>query len=322
MPFQHLRRFDLNLLLVFHQLMQTRHVSAAAVALGMSQPAVSAALARLRQATGDELFVRSGKNGMQPTPYAEQMAAPVAVALEQISQGLRPMQPFDPARSARTFTLTMLDAAEAHFLPGLVAYCDAVAPGVRLQIQPLPAAAGGVREALMQGAVDLAIGAFEDMPQGAMQQQLLEQPFVVIARQGHAALPVAPVVPASVGVAELPLLEPALLRDQPCVLVQPARGIYAQVQQQWLALIGARAARHICANLLTAPLVVAQTNLLALVPMHLALSFAPRLGLQVYQLRAPLPRLKTFCFWHPRYHRDPGNVWLRDCIFSQKYLPH
>ncbi|RRD68130.1 LysR family transcriptional regulator [Comamonadaceae bacterium OH2310_COT-174] len=359
MSLDSLRRFDLNLLLIFHALMDTRSVSRAAQALGMSQPAVSAALARLRQAVGDALFVRCGRSGMQPTPLAEQMAGPVADALAGISHSMRVRADFDPARSQRQFTIAMLDAAEAHFMPALVAHCQRHAPGIGIAVQTPLQAAGGVQAALLQGTVDLAIGAFEDMPQGALQQLLFEQPFVLLARSGHPALPDAAtpgpgpdparsraaraVQPRPLGhwLAQQPQLDAACLAGAACALLQQPQGVYAQAQQALLALAGsanrrqrrgadvtvqaaagakqgAEPAHYRCASLLTLPLLVAQSDAVALVPAQLARTFSAVLPLRAWQLRLgrQAPVLRTYCFWHPRFHRDEGTRWLRNMLFA------
>ncbi len=110
---------DLNLLRVLHRLMQERHVSQAALALGLSQQAVSNALRRLRKLLGDELLVHTGA-GMQPTPYAERLAGPIAQAMGLIEGALRAEPAFDPAVSERRFTLAMSDVGEIYFLPVLM----------------------------------------------------------------------------------------------------------------------------------------------------------------------------------------------------------
>ena len=114
-----LARLDLNLLLVFHQLLRDKRVSLVAQTLGMSQPAVSSALGRLRASLGDELFLRTPR-GMEPTPYAVQLAEPVAIALDGLQQALNVRASFDPISSARCFTLAMSDVGEMYFLPVLV----------------------------------------------------------------------------------------------------------------------------------------------------------------------------------------------------------
>lgn len=324
---QHLRQFDLNLLLVFHCVMQERSVSRAAVALNMSQPALSGALARLRQATGDALFVRSGRSGMQPTPFALQLAPPVAQALASISQRLRTSDVFDPRTSSKQFSLAMLDVAELYFMPQLVAYCSEAAPHVRIAAhaphtaQGVASGLGSVQEALRQGAIDLAIGAFEDMPQGAMQQLLFEQPFVLIARDGHPQLPLPAGKPATARTAKparsrLGKLKPAALAGLRCVLQHQPQGSYAQAQRWLLGAAGNQAAHQHCSSLVTVPFVVAQSDCVALVPQQLAQTYAEVLGLRMAQVEGLEAKLKTYCFWHPQFHQDQASRWLRSILLQ------
>ena len=126
-------KLDLNLLVVFHHLLLHKRVSAVAELLGMSQPAVSSALGRLRVSLDDELFLRTQK-GMQPTPYALRLAQPVALALDSLQQALNVRAAFDPAISTRCFTLAMTDVGEMYFLPVLIEALARAAPGVTLQV--------------------------------------------------------------------------------------------------------------------------------------------------------------------------------------------
>ena len=147
---------DLNLLLVFHQLMLDQRVSRAADSLGLSQPAVSNALRRLRNMLGDELFLRTPQ-GMAPTLYAQSLAAPVALALEGLQHALNVRASFDPTGSDRSFTLAMTDVGEIYFLPVLMHALAREAPGVTLRC--VPVADTALRENMASGRVDLALAA-------------------------------------------------------------------------------------------------------------------------------------------------------------------
>jgi DNA-binding transcriptional LysR family regulator len=127
---------DLNLLLVFDRLVQDGRVSRVAESLGLSQPAVSNALRRLRDLLDDELFLRTPA-GMAPTPYAQQLAGPVAQALQTLQGALNVRASFDPARSGRCFTLAMTDVGEIYFLPVLMDALAREAPGVTLRCVPV-----------------------------------------------------------------------------------------------------------------------------------------------------------------------------------------
>ena len=122
-----LSEIDLNLLVVLHQLLRERNVSRVAASLGQSQPAVSNALRRLRECLGDELFLRK-PHGMEPTPYAQQLAEPVAQALGTLREALNVRASFDPAHGQRCFTLALSDVGEIYFLPVLMDALAAEAP--------------------------------------------------------------------------------------------------------------------------------------------------------------------------------------------------
>ncbi|MBW8897479.1 MAG: LysR family transcriptional regulator, partial [Massilia sp.] len=148
---------DLNLLSVFQEVYRERQISAAARRLGLTQSAVSNALARLRRTFGDELFVRTA-HGMQPTPLAQQMAEPIGAAMAQVALALSQRSRFDPATSSRRFTLAMTDVGEVYFMPVLIERCRACAPNV--EIASIRANGLTLKDDMETGRVDLAIGAF------------------------------------------------------------------------------------------------------------------------------------------------------------------
>ena len=161
-----LARLDLNLLLVFHHLLREKRVSAVATVLGMSQPAVSSALGRLRASLGDELFLRT-QHGMAPTPYAMQLAEPVAAALDGLQQALHVRASFDPATSQRSFTLAMTDVGEMYFLPVLMDALAQAAPGVTVNVVAVTNASLGADMA--SGRTDLAVGLLPQLQAGFFQ---------------------------------------------------------------------------------------------------------------------------------------------------------
>ena len=131
-PAMDLKDIDLNLLVVFNQLRIQGRVSRVAETLDVTQPAVSNALARLRTVLGDELFLRTPR-GMEPTPFAEQLAEPVAAALGLLESAVNLRSAFDPATSQRAFTIGMTDIGEIYFLPALMQSLSNAAPGVSVR---------------------------------------------------------------------------------------------------------------------------------------------------------------------------------------------
>jgi len=128
-----LHELDLNLLVVFNHLLVERRVSKVADNLGISQPAVSNSLAKLRKLFGDELFLRTPK-GMEPTPFADQLAESVSYALAMIHSGVNQRTTFEPATAKRAFTIGMTDIGEIYFLPALIERLRTEAPGITLSI--------------------------------------------------------------------------------------------------------------------------------------------------------------------------------------------
>ena len=167
-----LSRLDLNLLVVFHHLLSKRRVSVVAQTLGMSQPAVSSALGRLRTSLGDELFLRT-QGGMEPTPYALQLAEPVAMALGGLQQALQVRAAFDPQSSSRSFTVAMTDVGEMYFLPVLIDALNRTAPGVTLQVVSVTQAL--LKDDMATGRIDLALGLLPQLQAGFFQQALFRQ---------------------------------------------------------------------------------------------------------------------------------------------------
>lgn len=147
--------FDLNLLRIFHRMMIDRKVSAAAEALGVTQPAVSNALKRMRDLTGDDLFTRSSQ-GMQPTVYAAKIAEPISYALATIDGTLNQSEQFDPGTARNTFHLGLSDIGEVYLLPRLLAETAKVAPGVRFTT--VRAGTVSLREEMESGGIGLAVG--------------------------------------------------------------------------------------------------------------------------------------------------------------------
>ncbi|MFS2138992.1 LysR family transcriptional regulator [Duganella sp. Dugasp56] len=294
-----LRDLDLNLLLVFQEIFRERQISAAAKRLRLTQSAVSNALTRLRKSTGDELFVRT-TDGMQPTPYAERMAEPVAAALAQLEFAFKPEQPFVPTSTRRRFTIAMSDVGEMYFMPKLVERCATLAPNA--EIATVRAGTIDLRAAMEVGRVDLAIGAFEDAPSVFYQRRLFRQSCVSIFRVGH-----------RLGEGGVTLEH--FRRERHLVVTameSPYHGINEALERAGVSLETAFSVPHFAA----VPYIVSTTDLVATVPQKLAERAAGPFQLQVLEPPLALPGLQTNMFWHRRYHQDEGGRWLRDLVVS------
>ena len=177
-----LRRLRVQHLRFLALLARLGSLTACAKALHLSQPAVSSALGRLRGHLGDELFLRT-QGGMTPTPYALQLAEPVAMALDGLQQALNVRAAFDPLTSTRSFTLAMTDVGEMYFLPVLVDALTRAAPGVTLQVVSVTQAS--LKEDMATGRIDLAMGLLPQLQAGFFQQALFRQKYICLMRKAH-----------------------------------------------------------------------------------------------------------------------------------------
>src|ERR1700681_4769348 len=177
-----LRDVDLNLLVVFNQLLAERRVNAIALSLGITQPAGVNAPGRLRRLLGDELFLRTSR-GMEPTPFAEQLAEPVAYALGTLHSALNQRVSFDPGSSTRSFALAMTDIGEIYFLPSLMEILERVAP--KVSITTVRNASATLKDDMEAARVDLAMGLLPDLKAGFFQRRLFRHRYVCMFRKGH-----------------------------------------------------------------------------------------------------------------------------------------
>jgi len=290
-----LARLDLNLLLVFHHLLRERRVSGVARTLGMSQPAVSSALGRLRSSLGDELFLRT-QHGMAPTPYAMQLAEPVAIALEGLQRALQVRAGFDPVSSTRCFTLAMTDVGEMYFLPILVEVLGKQAPGVTLKV--VSVMQSGLPEDLASGRVDLALGLLPQLQAGFFQQALFRQSYVCLMRTGH------PLAARS----KMDLKD---FVDAEHVRVLAAGTGHGRIEQA-LELQGLkRRIRLTVQHYVALGDVLGHSDLIATVPERFAQRVLQPFALCTRPLPVKVDSTAIHQCWHGHLHRDPGHQWLR-----------
>ncbi|WP_019699853.1 LysR family transcriptional regulator [Paracidovorax oryzae] len=290
-----LEEIDLNLLVVFQQLLVTRKVSQAAENLGLTQPAVSNSLARLRRLLGDELFLRTAQ-GMQPTPYADQLAESVSYALAMIHGALNHKLGFDPATSRRVFKVGMTDIGEIYFLPRLLERLAQVAPGVRLAT--VRNSATDLKDAMEAGKVDLAVGLLPQLKAGFFQRRLFRQPYVCLFRQDHPLHK-----RRRIGLEDF-------AKAQHVVVVSEGTG-HGKVDELLERMGVARDVRLTVPHFVAIGHILQATQMVATVPEKMAQSMAEPFGLAYAPHPAKLPQVAINLFWHTKYHRDPGNQWLR-----------
>lgn len=292
------RQVDLNLLELFETIYRTRNLTAAGDHQGLTQSAVSRALGRLREMYGDALFVRQ-QRGVMPTPFADALAAPVSSALETL-RGTLVRPSFDHTNEARVFRVAMSDVGERIFLPRLIEHVARIAPNIVIEaVEPgqIP-----IHDGLAAGQIDLAIGFLGDMGKQMHRRRLFRERFAYVAREGH------------------PLVKGKLQREHLRELLHVVGGSsgmqHAAAVEKVLAgpRVKARIALRVHSLLCIGPVVVG-SDLVGLVPGNLAVVVASHMPLQVIEPPVQFPGFDVTMVWHGRFHRDPGNEWLRE-LFS------
>lgn len=283
---------DLNLLRLFDMVWRYRHVSEAAQRLGLSQPAASQGLARLRRLLGDALFERSS-TGVRPTPLAERLAPKVQAALAMLEQALNDSAVFDPRQSQRCWRLHLSDIGEARFLPDLVRRLALEGSGMQLEAQPLPHKQIGA--ALQAGQLDLAIGFLPEVTD-TLQQPLLRDRYVVLLRKGHEVAQRWRTNP-SPGV--LSQLEFAAVRTHSDTL----RILERMHWQQRLRLT--------VSHFLSLPGIVGSSDLAVLMPRNFARGFVASQTLEILEPDLPWLDFTVSMHWSRRFDQEPGLQWLR-----------
>jgi DNA-binding transcriptional LysR family regulator len=291
-----IRAVDLNLLKAFDALMTERAVTRAADRIGLSQPAMSHALSRLRGVFADELFVRAAA-GMEPTARAREIGPLVTAAIEHIEAALRLGAGFNPATSTTTFTAGMAEYAEIALVGPLARAFARKASGATLRL--LPATGRELVEQLDRGAIDVAVAHVNSLPAHIEATVLLRDPFVVVARQDHpdAARPMG--------------LEAYAAQSH--VLVSP-RGATTGALDRILVDFGLK--RRIAlfvATYLAVPAAVAASDLIATVPRRIAEQIAANAAIAITPL--PIDFATTVSMaWHRRSTGDPAQSWFRTLL--------
>lgn len=296
-----LKDIDLNLLVIFNELLQERRVSAVAAKLELTQPAVSNALKRLRTLLDDELFLRTSR-GMQPTPLTMQLAEPIAYALSTIHSTLNHRSSFDPAASTREFTLGLTDIGEINFLPKLMDVLSRLAPNI--SISTLRNTPSILQDSMEAGQVDLAMGLLPQLKTGFFQRRLFKQRYVCMFRKGHA------LDKGKISMEEYSAAEHL-------VVVPPGSG-HAKVNES-IERKGIRRTIRLTVPHYVAVghiLATSTSNLVATVPESYAKQCVKPFGLTYVDHPVELPQFSINLFWHAKYHKEPGNQWLRSVIFD------
>ncbi|APR80787.1 Transcriptional regulator, LysR family protein [Minicystis rosea] len=292
-PRPRLRALDLNLLTVLDAVLAERNVTRASELLGMTQPAVSNALARLRLLFDDELFVRTGKE-MVPTPRALALAGPVRKALDLIQSSLTQLEAFDP-REAHTFRLALDDVGEAILLPRLLRWIEQIGASVRLDIRRGPGAT--LHDELRLGQIDLVLDRVVIPGEEFRRERVLDLDFVPLVRRDH------PTVGESLTIDAYVALEH--------VILEPREG-QTNLAEQALATLGkSRRVRAQVPHHLSIPFIVSQTDLVGTLPLPLARLFEQSFPVRAVRCPLPIHPIPLFLMWHACQDDEPAHQWLR-----------
>lgn len=292
-----IQSLNLNLLLVLDALGQEQNVTRAAQRLGLTQSAVSNALAQLRQVLGDPLFVRA-RRGVVPTERALALVGPIRQALALVEDALASGTGFDPSTSTRHFVIAASDYTEYVVLPRLLHRLRREAPGVQLQVQ-----AWGHHEvppALESGQADLMLGYYGAVPPGHVDEPLFREEYLCIVRKGH------PVVRNRLTLKRYLKLDHVVVTQRP--------GALGSVDTALAALGLSRSVGARVSHFLMVPQLVAETDMVAALSRRVAEPLARQLDLAVYAPPLSLPKSTVGQVWHERTHSDPGHDWLRRVI--------
>lgn len=290
-------RYDLNLLPIFVALMEERSVTRAAERIGMTQPALSNALARLRDMLQDQLFIRE-RYGIQPTSIALELAPVIAEALARLDDAVLGQQEFDPAKAERLLTIAPNGYVEFVLVPPLVARLQDVAPGIKLRLTPY----GNdlVETGVVSGSTALVLGRIVDPPDNLVVQHLMDEGLACVVRADH------------------PDVGDSITREQfeqlrHVNIVPPGRmraGLFQALAQQQVK----REVAISVTNFFAVAEMVAVTDYCATLPELICKRLAHDARLKVLPAPVDLGTFPVEMAWHVRYRHDPAHRWLRSLI--------
>ena len=291
--------FALNLLVIFEAIYEARNLTRAGEVVGLSRPAMSGALARLRTAVGDDLFVRT-RDGMVPTAAARAMIGPVRQALKLVDASVNPTEAFDPAGAERTFRISMDDLSEARLLPPLLQRLDRVAPGVA--IESYRVRRRDVLREFAAGHLDFVIDVPLFSDPNVRHAPLTSDAYVCVVREGHP------------GVGEALDLDAFLALGHILISSRPRGSGHVDIALERLGRrrrIALRAEHY-----LMAPAIVARTDLALTVRRAFAESIAEQFPVRLLELPFEVQQTESHLYWHVSAEQDAGHRWLRELLLE------
>lgn len=290
-------KYDLNLLPVLLVMMEERNVTRAAERLGITQPALSNALNRLRETLNDPLFIRE-RYGMRPTPKAEQLAQVVGAALSSIDKVILGQQDFDPLNATRLFTLAPNSYVEFIMMPAIVARLRSCAPGIRLRLTPF---GNDVTETgVISGNTDMVLGRIVEPPDNLVVQHLMNEGLACVIRADH------PLVGENLSAEQYEQLKHVNV-------LPPGRmraGLYQALEQRGLRRQVAVSVTHF----LAVPEMIAVTDYCATLPRLICQHLSRDERLRIVPAPVDLGTFPVEMGWHARYRDDPAHRWFRTLI--------
>ncbi|MBA3979559.1 MAG: LysR family transcriptional regulator [Alcanivorax sp.] len=290
-----LRSIDLNLLPVFEALMEAGQLSRAAEQLGMSQPAFSAAIQRLRDTVGDELFVRT-RQGLKPTPRATALWQQLRPGVDAVREAFEETRHFDPASSDRRFLIMGTDYVEQVHLPRLLDLLAREAPRACFSVQPV---SDGWHERLAHAQADIALDSFLPEDSRLRHTAIAEEELVVVAHQAHPRLRGRISTEQFLAERHVVLQERGRRLPLDMILNQPGwkRQVAVQVSQ-FVSQIS------VCAS----------SDLVASLPASIAHLFSATWPIQVMPFPVALPAIPVYMIWPVALERDPAHIWIRKSV--------
>lgn len=294
-----LRTFDLNLLVAFDVLMRELNVTRAAEQMFVTQSAMSHILHRLRQQLDDPLLVKT-PTGMKPTQRALALIEPIRSLLADMEQLVQPPIEFEASISQRHFALAATDYIEFLLMPQLSELIEQTAPGIDIHVKRTEASFPVAQ--LENASLDVVLG-FESVlnsPTHLRSQTLFDDQMVCVVRKNHPIIQREPSLDEYIAV--------------PHMLIS-WKGTPSGIIDQYLSKLGQeRRIKLIVPNFLSAPLIVAQTDMILSLPYKLAKRFTKFVPLEIYPVPIKLPTYDLVMIWHPLWDKDPAHLWLRNKI--------
>jgi DNA-binding transcriptional LysR family regulator len=290
-------RYDLNLLPVFIALMEERSVTRAAVRLGITQPALSNALNRLRDTLQDPLFIRE-RYGIKPTPFAEEIAPSIVETLSSLDDVILGRQNFDPGTSTRQFNIAPNPYVEIALMPPVIAKLQRLAPGVKVALMPF--GSDLTETGVTSGTTDMALGRIVDPPDTLIVQHLMDDSLACVVRIDH------PTVGNALSREHFEQLRHVNVRPPGRLKV----GLFQALEREGLRRELAISVTHF----LAVPEIIAVTDYCATLPRLICNQIVRDPRLKVLESPVELGTFPVDIAWHVRYRQDPAHKWFRNLL--------